>query len=228
MKFLRPYLDRAHFEGVSGTDISGVTAVTELDEEVITWDGSSGVKEQLGLRWAGEDWTYSEIVNTAAANVSSSNNLSGIEVVDEYALTLCDVDAEGGDSESRHLYSAGMIYSWLGSFTQTATPTEAETLIDPTNQSDNSLMALRDSDLSSASMTDMAQEAITEKAPWDRDGSTYYTPQNTGGIMAARSGSSNTVIGEVPCGLMQLNIENDDNGTQFVHVNLEVLGIEDM
>ena len=87
---------------------------------------------------------------------------------------------------------------------------------------------MRDSDLSTGELLEMAEDAVKEKAPWDRDGSTYYTPQVTGGIMAARSGSSNTVISEVPCGLMQLNIENDDNGTQLVYVNLEVLGIEDM
>jgi hypothetical protein len=120
-----------------------------------------------------------------------------------------------------------MIYSWLGSFTQNATPTEAET-IQSDGTAGNALMSLRDSDLSTGELLEMAEDAVKEKAPWDRDGSTYYTPQVTGGIMAARSGSSNTVISEVPCGLMQLNIENDDNGTQLVYVNLEVLGIEDM
>ena len=103
MKFLRPYLDRAHFEGVSGTDISGVTAVTELDEEVITWDGSTGVKEQLGLTWAGEEWTYTEISHTAPAAAGSSTATTGSDLVDEYYLTLCEQDAEEQDSETRKL-----------------------------------------------------------------------------------------------------------------------------
>ena len=166
MKFLRPYLDRAHFVGVSGTSVSGVTAVTELDEEVITWDGTSGVKEQLGLTWAGEEWTYTEIVATAPVDpAAGAADIHADLAVDEYFLTLCDVDAEKFDTQTRQLSAAGMISSWLGSFTQRPTPTEAETLVDPTNQQDNALMSLRDSDISSGELLDMAQEAIQEKAP---------------------------------------------------------------
>ena len=229
MKFLRPYLHRAHFEGVSGTDIGGVTAMTELDTEVLDVDGSPAVDHAIVPAWAGEEWTYTEIVATNPVDIDHSNSLDGTaEFIDEYYLTLCDQDAESADSESRQLITAGMISSWLGSFTQTPTPTEAETLVDPTNTQDNALMALKDSDLSSGELLDMAQEAVQEKAPWDRDGSSYYTASITGGVMAARSGSSNTIIAEVPCGLMQLNLDNDDNGAQIVYVNLEVLGIEDM
>lgn len=228
MKFLRPYLDRAHYSSATSTSISGVTAVTELDEEVITWDGSSGVKEALLQRWTGEEWSHTEVVYTNPYEGGDGTAVTAGNAVGEHALTLCDVDVESYDGRVRDLTTAGMIYSWLGSFTQRPTPTEAETLIDPTNQEDNALMALRDSDASSGELLEMAHEAVQEKAPWDRDGDSYYQTQNTGGIMAARSGNSNTVIAEVPCGLLQLNIENDDNGTQLVYVNLEVVGIEDM
>ena len=226
MKYLRPFLSRAHYESHTSDDISGVDPISELDVEVFDTGGSPAVNEAIVPAWAGEEWTYTEIVNTAP--VDGTGSITGDELVDEFFLTLCDQDAEEFDNDSRILKTAGMISSWLGSFTQTPTPTEAETLIDPTNQKDNALMALRDSDVSSGELLDMAQEAVQEKAPWDRDGSSYYVPTITGGVMAARSGSSNTIIAEVPCGLMQLNIDNDDNGTQTVYVNLEVLSIEDM
>ena len=229
MKCLRPFLNRAHASSGLGATYSGVTAITELDEEVITWDGSSGVKEGILPAWGGEEWTYTEIVATNPVKGSHSNALDQpAEFIDEYFLTLLEQDVETADSESRQLETAGMIYSWLGSFTQRPTPSEAETLIDPTNQQDNALFALRDSDLSSGELLDMAQEAVQEKAPWDRDGSKYYSGHVTGGVMAARDGSSNTIIAEVPCGLMQLDIDNDANGTQEMYVNLEVLSIGDM
>ena len=226
MKYLRPFLNRAHYESHTSDDISGVTAITELDEEVFTWDGSSGVKEAIHPKWSGEEWTDTEIVHTNAVDQASGTTLTGNRVVGEYFLTLCDQDAQ--EDAVYNLKTAGMIYSWLGSFTQTATPTEAETLQVGDGTQDNALMSLRDSDLSSGELAEMAKDAVQEKAPWDRDGSSYYAPQITGGVMAARSGSSNTIIAEAPCGLMQLNIDNDDNGTQTVYVNLEVLSIEDM
>jgi hypothetical protein len=226
MKYLRPFLSRAHYESHTSDDISGVTPIKELDVEV--FDTGGGVNEAIVPAWAGEEWSYTEIVNTAPGDSSETGSLGMHKLVDEYFLTLCDQDAEEADDKSRTLKTAGIISSWLGSFTQRPTPTEAETLVDPTNTQDNALMALRDSDLSSGELLDMSQEAIQEKAPWDRDGSSYYTPTITGGVMAARSGSSNTIIAEAPCGLMQLNIDNDDNGTQTVYVNLEVLSIEDM
>jgi hypothetical protein len=229
MKFLRPYLHRAHYVSESGDTISGVTAIKELDTEVFDNGAQTPVDEGLMTPWAGEEWSYTEIVNTAAVeSFKTSNTFQGDEMVDEYFLTLCDQDAEKEDDDTRTLKTAGMIYSWLGSFTQRPTPTEAETLVDPTNTQDNSLMALRDSDLSSGELLDMAQEAVQEKAPWDRDGSRYYLADIQGGVMAARSGSSNTIISEVPCGLMQLHIDNDQNGAEVAYVNLEVLSIEDM
>lgn len=228
MKYLRPYLHRGHASSGESATYSGVTAITELDTEVLDVGGSPAVDHAIVPPWTGEEWTYTQIVNTAAADPGTDANLSTSELVDEYVLTLCDIDVEQADDDSRVLATAGMISSWLGSFTQRPTPTEAETLIDPSNEQDNALMALRDSDLSSGELLDMAQTAVQEKAPWDRDGSSYYTARVTGGVMAARSGSSNTIIAEVPCGLMQLNLDNDDNGAQIVYVNLEVLSIEDM
>ena len=229
MKYLRPYLHRAHYVSESSDTISGVTAIKELDVEIFDNGGSPAVDEGLMTPWAGEEWTYTEIVATNPIDIDHSNSLDGTsEFIDEYFLTLCDQDAEANDSESRQLKTAGMIYNWLGSFTQRPTPSEAETLVDPTNTQDNALMALRDSDLSSGELLDMAQEAVQEKAPWDRDGSRYYLADIQGGVMAARSGSSNTIISEVPCGLMQLHIDNDDNGAAVAYVNLEVLSIEDM
>lgn len=231
MKFLRPFLSRAHYLSANPSDsISGVTAIRELDStELDVGTASDSVNEAITPLWAGEEWSYTEIVATPPVDVDTTGvDLHTDIAVDEYFLTLCDQDAEDSDVGLRRLKTAGMISSWLGSFTQRPTPTEAETLVDPTNQQDNALMALRDSDLSSGELLDMAQEAVQEKAPWDRDGSSYYAPTITGGVMAARTGSSNTIIAEAPCGLMQLNIDNDDNGTQTVYVNLEVLSIEDM
>lgn len=227
MKYLRPYLNRAHFESATGTDVSGVTAIKELDVEVFDTGGSPAVNEAIFPAWAGEEWTYTDVVSTPPAEDGNHNVLAG-HLTDTYNLTLCEHDVESLDSGVRKLHTAGMIYNWLGSFTKTPTPTEAETLIDPTNQGDNALLALRDDSTSSKALLDEVQEMVTEKAPWDRDGSNYYAMSLTGGIMAARNGSSNTIIAEVPCGLMQLNIDNDDNGTQTVYVNLEVLSIEDM
>ena len=228
MKYLRPYLDRAHFVAEDGQAISGVTGVAELDTEVLDVGGSPAVDFGLYKAWAGEEWTYTEIVNTTPLDTGTTSALGANEMVDEYYLTLCDVDAEESDDNSRTLHTAGIIYSWLGSFTQTPTPSEAETLIDPTNQQDNALLSLRDSDLSSGELLDMAQEAVQEKAPWDRDGSSYYTPSVTGGYMAARNGVSNTVVAEAPCGLLKFTGTNDANGAEICYLNLEVVGIEDM
>jgi hypothetical protein len=229
MKYLRMYLDRAHYVGAGGTAISGVTGVAELDTEEIDTSASAGSQgSQMFPKWAGEEWSYTEIVHTNPADGASNSLTAASRLVGEYSLTLCDQDAEDADASNRDLITGGMIYSWLGSFTQTPTPTEAETLIDPTNQKDNSLMSLRDSDLSSAELLDMAQEAVQEKAPWDRDGSSYYTPTVTGGVMAARSGSSNTIVAEAPCGLLLFKGTNDANGSEFCYLNLEVVGIEDM
>ena len=226
MKYLRPFLNRAHYESHTSDDITGVDPITELDEEVYSWDGSSGVKEAIVPKWAGEEWTYTEIVHTNALPGGTGTSATGDRAVAEYFLTLCDQDAD--DDAVYDVKTAGIIYSWLGSFTQRPTPTEAETIVQADDTNDNRLLSLRDSDLSSGELSEMLEDSVQEKAPWDRDGSSYYTPTITGGVMAARSGSSNTIIAEVPCGLMQLNIENDDNGTQVVYVNLEVLSIEDM
>lgn len=229
MKYLRMYLDRAHYVGEGGTAITGVTGVAELDTEVIDVGGSPAVDFGLYKPWAGEEWSYTEIVATAPVDPGQGGtDVHADLAVDEYFLTLCDQDAEKNDTTTRQLVTAGMISSWLGSFTQTPTPSEAETLIDPTNQQDNALMSLRDSDMSSGELLDMAQEAVQEKAPWDRDGDSYYTPSVTGGIMAARSGVSNTVIAEAPCGLLKFTGTNDNNGAEICYLNLEVVGIEDM
>lgn len=228
MKYLRMYLDRAHYVGEGGTAITGVTGITELDTEVLDVGGSPAVDFGLYQAWAGEEWSYTEIVATSPADPDSVATIVSNELVDEYPLTLCDVDAEESDDDTRTLVTAGMIYSWLGSFTQTPTPSEAETLIDPTNQQDNALLSLRDSDLSSGELLDMAQEAVQEKAPWDRDGSSYYTPSVTGGIMAARNGISNTIVAEAPCGLLRFTGTNDNNGAEICYLNIEVVGIEDM
>ena len=225
MKYLRPYLNRAHYVSESSDTISGVTAIKELDTEVFDNGASTPVDEGLMTPWAGEEWTYTEIVN--AAPVQGTGTVSSDELFDDYYLTLCDQDAERDDGDSRTLKTAGMIYSWLASFTQTPTPSEAETIQHDGTQG-NALMALRDSDVSSGELLEMAEEAVKEKAPWDRDGSRYYLADIQGGVMAARSGSSNTIISEVPCGLMQLHIDNDQNGAEVAYVNLEVLSIEDM
>jgi hypothetical protein len=226
MKFLRPYLNRAHYVSESGEVISGVTAIKELDVEVFDPTGDPPVDEALITPWAGEEWTYTEIVHTNPMPGNSGTSVTGQRAVAEYFLTLCDQDSD--DDAVYDKKTAGIIYSWLGSFTQKPTPTEAETIQDGDPVSDNALMSLRDSDLSSGELADMTEDAVREKAPWDRDGSRYYLADITGGVMAARGGSSNTIISEVPCGLMQLHITNDQNGAEVAYINLEVLSIEDM
>ena len=64
MKYLRPYLHRAHYVSESGDTISGVTAIKELDTEVFDNGGSPAVDEGLMTPWAGEEWSYTQIVAT--------------------------------------------------------------------------------------------------------------------------------------------------------------------
>lgn len=214
-RHLRPYLDVNH-ENATTVEIDTENAAT------------------LGVtpNFQGDEWTYSRAaVTTPMESGPLTSDIHMTDLIDSYSFTILgdsvteDVTADSPDesttiTDQDSFVSVGMVAEWLDSFKLGATVSGAPV------DADNALLQLVIDSTSSEEVLELAEDAIAEARPWDKDGSQYATAV-LAGYLQAKAGYSDTVIFEAPCGLFNLGLENSHT-QETLYVDFEVLGIRDM
>lgn len=214
---LRPYLDVNHENGTT----------TELDTETSVSGGI--VPSSVG------EWNYSSAAVTVPAEEASQGDgvdVRVLDLVDTYRWTIMgDNVVEATDDSNSNApadqdswVSVGMIYSWLSSF---ANRSDSAETTDMTDFDDNPLRQLLSDSISSEEVLEIAEDIEKEDPPWDRDGSYYQTAYNYEFVSSTQQQGNSKII-QVPCGLLNVTLENAHSETDAVALNIEVLDIQDM
>lgn len=213
---LRPYLTYDHF----------TATINEMDTE-----NSGG--NSIAPNYTGDEWTYSRaVVSTPLEESGATHDIHRSDLTDSYSFTLLgdsvieqDVtasDTSTGITDQNSYVTVGMLKEWLRSF-----PKRPDTDSDESIDSDNALLQLASgAGPEKEQLLELVDENQEEGRPWDLGGSTHYSHSYAGSIKAG-AGDSQTIVMQVPCGLLQVTAFSEA-AAQTVYTEFEVLGITDM